>query len=737
MPLYLFIGSIILEFVCFQVLGFGAFAEYWLYDIAIILFVCMIVFIIPNYTTQYVISTIILFVQIVLIYANYTLYYIYGGELFTFDMLKLFKEAADASNSSFFNFSLIIQLVLIGVAIFFTGFWILKKCKKHKINIKKHYALVLAAFFACVQVGALGTVVGYTETINAAAETSSSYTSSDSFLLNTSFLKEASYKKFGTFGFYLNLLLNNNYSYSSTTEYSAIEYFNSGETYTEDNSSVFGVDSGNNVILIMMESLEWFAFGNGSYDASLQNLSSELTPNIYYLIYGEEDDDSDDSFIASNFFAKSKTNISEGYGIIGNYPVGQSLSDIAGEDYDCSLNAFGYALPSVLSSLGYNSTYVHSHDISYYSRSETHYNIGFDTVIGKNDLLDDDGNLIYTDDDLNFHHWASEADIIEYAIDYIVPESVLDGENFFTYYLTVSTHGGYSNNENNADQVRYKAYVMYGADNCLIDDDGNYYLNPEKLEEVNDVSELYTEWYANVLENYGDDEELCNYLVNYECGVVGLDVGIGVIIEKLIEYGIQDETTIILYSDHYAYYNSLSYEIKGQSSSDTDAMMEVYTIPFIISSPGLKKLNAETGNSYTYSDLFCSAYDIIPTILDLLGIEFNQNFYLGTSIFNSNYYISDEEKITSDYFYAVEIDGVTYYAPIKVYYSNVGGLYSEYIYTYDLENYTSIYSATISDEDFEKLVEEFNNVLTKVYYLSVLNNNALFTQISNNKFIKT
>ena len=30
---------------------------------------------------------------------------------------------------------------------------------------------------------------------------------------------------------------------------------------------------------------------------------------------------------------------------------------------------------------------------------------------------------------------------------------------------------------------------------------------------------------------------------------------------------------------------------------------------------------------------FCSAYDLVPTLLDLLGIEYNKNFYPGNSLF--------------------------------------------------------------------------------------------------------
>ena len=91
MMLYLLIGSILLEIVCFHTLGFGVFPEYWIYDIAIVLFLGMIIFAIPNYMVQYILSTIFIILHAILIYANYTLYCVYVGEIFTFDMFKLIK----------------------------------------------------------------------------------------------------------------------------------------------------------------------------------------------------------------------------------------------------------------------------------------------------------------------------------------------------------------------------------------------------------------------------------------------------------------------------------------------------------------------------------------------------------------------------------------------------------------------------------------------------------------------
>ena len=112
------------------------------------------------------------------------------------------------------------------------------------------------------------------------------YTESDAFLMNTNFLKTTSYSKFGTYGYVVNLCMNSFSTINNAHKVATVDYFNAGERYGEKDSDVFGVDKGNNVMVIMMESLEWFGFGDGSYSARYNNLSNELTPNIYSLIAG-------------------------------------------------------------------------------------------------------------------------------------------------------------------------------------------------------------------------------------------------------------------------------------------------------------------------------------------------------------------------------------------------------------------------------------------------------------------
>lgn len=722
MVLYFVCGALILEAVTFHILGMGFMPEYFGYNFAIIMFIAILVFIIPNFTAQYTIYTIILGLQAIMIYINYSLYMIYG-DLFSIDMIRLIDEAGAAMTSNFIYFSVILQLFFVYVAIVIVGNVMLKKCKKDKIKIRQHYSIFNVILILAIQCFACTYYIDERLYINSLSDINSAdYVSSDTFLMNTSFMKYGSYSKFGSYGYITNLLLGMNKKIDEEIQNATINYFNSGNIY--NNSDVFGIDSRNNVIVIMMESLEWFCFGDGTYDSSFNNLSYELTPNIYSLIYGDDylsdtnnDNIDNDSLLAKNFFAKSKTNYSEGYAILGNYPVGEGLTDIAGTNYDKSLNAFNYSMPGVLSNLGYNTSYVHSHVISFYDRNQTHGNLGFENVIGKDNVLDEQGNPVYTGDDLSWNHWAAEGDFARNAIDYIIPTDYNE-RPFYTFYLTVSTHGSYIENENEADCMRYQNYVRWGADDCVYNEKTGCWELKNKDAEPADLTP--TEWYANVLDNYYQiDPDLCEELVYYQCGAMGLDEAIGVIVDKLNEYDIYDETTIVLFSDHYSYYNKLANKVKGFDEEDYSSI-ELNTIPLIISSPGLKEYNSKQIEpddvKYIENTRFCSAYDIIPTLFDLLGVSFNENLYIGHSLFKplEYYYIDDTGEETD----------------MVVYYSNTGGLFCKNLYTYNMNEY--VFN---NMEENQEVIEIFNaevkNILTKMNYLHILNNNYLYNKISN------
>ena len=218
----------------------------------------------------------------------------------------------------------------------------------------------------------------------------------------------------------------------------------------------------------------------------------------------------------------------------------------------------------------------------------------------------------------------------------------------------------------------------------------------------------YTQWYKNVLDAYKDSsDQFINRLVNYQATVVGFDKALGVLINQLKEYGIYDDTTIILYSDHNAYYHTLSNELKGLPA--TEYMdIDLNTIPLIIKSSGVAEKSMLEGKRLNSIDRFCSAYDLLPTVLDLLGIKFNKRLYVGNSVF-----------APIDDVYTNEM-GET--KEIVVYYSLTGGLISDKMYTFNMNDFYYDEFATISYyEKFKKVSSQTLKKLNYIYTLYVYN----------------
>ncbi len=719
--IYFVVGALILEAITFRVLGLGIMPEYFFYNFVLILSIGFLVYLIPNYTAQYVVFTVILFIQAAFCYVNVLLQFAYH-DLFSIEMVRLIWAAGKAMTTSFVDFSVLLQLLCVFFVLAITGAGVRRLCKREKIDKKQHFSIVVIVVLILVQSYSWAFYFNQRSKINNLADIKNSdYISSDTFLLNTEIMKTNSYKKFGTYGYLSNLIANYNKGIEDSVKKACIAYFDGGSIYGvgDNKSQVFGADdikeNKNNLIIVMMESLEWFAFGDGTYDPNLNNLSDELTPNVYEVIYGKDNTKgtADDSLVASNFFAKSKTNVSEGFAILGNYPVGKLFRDITGKKYNESLGAFNYSLPHILKKEGYITSYVHTNEISYYHRSSTHYNLGFDYVIGKDMLRDENGNKIYTGSDLSWNHWNNEADVVEDAMEYIVPEG---DTPFMTMYLNVSTHGPYDN-KHNKDYDRYKYYVMYGPKNCEFNSSLGIY---ELKSGVSATADNYSTWYKNVVDNDNFSNSFKKELLNWQCGVIGLDESIGLILDELEAQGKYDTTDILLYSDHNAYYDNMSLKIKGLPESEVYGV-ENNTIPFVLSSPGLK---TKCGGQYVLNDRFCSAYDIIPTILDLYGISFNENLYLGNSLFNpigDIYSLGDKTEIND----------------MVVYYSNTGGLYSKNMYTFDMENF-EYYKADLpgtTSAERQDLLNRFKSVATKtlikVNYLNLLNKYYLYPQLTN------
>lgn len=498
------------------------------------------------------------------------------------------------------------------------------KYKKNFIYISDALMLVLIALFA-----GLNVLTAYS--INAAP------TDKYENLLNSNV--SSKYNQYGMTNNFVNEIYSGTV-FNKTTTVSDDEI----NSYLYENvyiggSEYSGISKGNNVITILGETLEWTAFMSASackdnIGMTLPNGTTlteeecrELYPNLWRFY--------DNSYIMSNYHAREKTDISENYSILGSYPIESYIN------YDYYENNSPQSMPNMLRLAygdNYQAYYFHDGYASYYNREKSIIGVGFDKCYTTEDFIIRDGSTFVDYGSLGERNLDSQ--MVETCKDLMFPTD----KKFYTYITTITTHGMYSKKRENLEkQGYYDKLREYGID---IDDPN-----------ISDQAFNYYSYLACALET---------------------DKTIGKILDILEERNLLDSTTIVLFGDHNAYYEGVSNYVKGinspsQSIEDNLNYMDLYRVPLMIYDT--KLVNKATNNgenpSGRINTKFASSCDTVPTLLDLLGINYYSNLYYGNSAF------SEEESI--------------------VYSRAYGYFLSNYAYFYNLNKFTYLNPTIASD----------------------------------------
>lgn len=196
---------------------------------------------------------------------------------------------------------------------------------------------------------------------------------------------------------------------------------------------------------------------------------------------------------------------------------------------------------------------------------------------------------------LNMEDTRSDYDMAVASVDDYITE-----DKFFVYYLTISGHAPY--NEKNQSSVK------------------NY----------------------NLLKKYNYSDNVKYYLASQ----IELDNMLGEIISKLKEKNKLDDTVIVLVPDHVPYGLNID-EMNELNSTKRDNEFEKYKSTLI--------LYNENINKYNFTDKYCFNIDILPTLLNLYGIEYDSRLLMGKDIFSNNESLvvfGNRNFITKDYKYS-------------------------------------------------------------------------------------
>ncbi len=161
----------------------------------------------------------------------------------------------------------------------------------------------------------------------------------------------------------------------------------------------------------------------------------------------------------------------------------------------------------------------------------------------------------------------------------------IHNEPFHTYYMTVSGHMRYS----------FKGNAMASKNRAAV----------EHL----DLSQEAKAYLATQIE---------------------LDRAMASLLEQLEATGAADRTLIAMSADHYPYglSDSALDELAGRK---VDRSFELYRSPFILYSPDNNR-----GQTPVVINTPCSSLDILPTLCNLMGLEYDSRLFMGRDIFSDS-----------------------------------------------------------------------------------------------------
>lgn len=484
------------------------------------------------------------------------------GTLFDFSMFNLVGETTQFIASIQINYNFIVHLVVcVSLFIFILGFF-----NKYQ---DKHYRckLSLIASFICLICSLLSQALIIINRNNI---------SEDKFVNMLYVNNNDKYQQLGTTSNFLNEIYIKYFfnKYNSLSIEQIEDYI-----YSDVNikSEYFGVSKDNNLVTILVESFEWFAFVN---DTSSYPNGANISEDKLDILFPNLRKFYDESIVAINHHSQNKTDISEDEALLGTYPSNDYIS------YGFSENNLSTSIANSIKLYDneVSTNFFHNNESSFYNRSVVSNNLGYDnsyfieemTAKGVTNYMD--STSLATGEQMNL-----DSEMVNKMKDLMFTTD----KRFITHITSISMHGSYQTKRNNLQK---------------------WY---DKIDSLNIV-----------ISN--------NYLSNYLASVMEFDYALGLMMEDLQNKDLLDNTTIVLFSDHNTYLSDLVYQVKGFNEKQYSAenYTELFRVPLMIYDQNI---------GHKVIEKFTTTYDITPTVLDLFGINYFSNLYYGNSLFVEDY----------------------------------------------------------------------------------------------------
>ena len=268
-------------------------------------------------------------------------------------------------------------------------------------------------------------------------------------------------------------------------------------------------------------------------------------------------------FIFENFYVPYylSTIGGEFSAVTGIYPDTSTLST-----WRSGNNSFPFGLSNVFENKGYNTYAYHNHSGYFQDRYKYLKSIGFDNF-----------KACYMGLDINCDMWPeSDVEMIEKTYG----EYINSDKPFLAYYMTVSGHLEYNFSGNSIASKN-----------------------------------------RNLVDNLPYSDSAKAYLATQ----IELDRSLKLLIDKLEENNILEDTVIVLLADHYPYGLTLD-EMNELSSYERDGLFEINHNSLIIWNENLNTIGVSKVGMPT---------DVIPTVYNLFGIDYDSRLYVGNDLLST------------------------------------------------------------------------------------------------------
>ena len=339
-----------------------------------------------------------------------------------------------------------------------------------------------------------------------------------------------------------------------------------------------GMFEGYNLIMVCAES--WSSY----------MITEELTPTLYMM--------SNNGFVFNNFYGTFKSVTTNGEyafctGLMPN-TVGKTDDLKKNSTFMLSMDKYmPYAMGNVFKSFGASTYAYHGNNGSYYVREQTHPNLGYDTL-----RFRDAG-------------WINGVSSKSEKLTFSTGRPTSDEE------LILQTMPDYLNNLNeNGNVKQFHAYYMtYSGHHPYYDvTEDDKTRNPQVFQNREIVDQL----------------NVSGHVKAYIAANLELENMMKQLLKGLEEAGCLENTVIVLTNDHYPYglTDKEFRELASFTGKKIASTYGIYENSFICYNAGMaEKVVVDTP---------CCTVDIIPTLLNLFGVDYDSRLLAGTDILDPN-----------------------------------------------------------------------------------------------------